>query len=48
MTQYVPQIVPTKRPLGFWLVSAATVSFLVALIVVAPLAAAGGHPAWAR
>ncbi len=46
--QYVPQIVPTKRPLGFWLISAATVSFLVALIFVAPLAAAGGHPAWAE
>jgi len=48
MMQYVPQIVPTKRPLGFWLISAATVSFLVALIFVAPLAAAGGHPAWAE
>jgi uncharacterized membrane protein len=48
MTQYVPQIVPTKRPLGFWLISAAAVSFLVALIFAAPLAAAGGHPAWAE
>jgi uncharacterized membrane protein len=46
--QYVPQVIPTKRPLGFWLISAATVSFLVALIFVAPLAAAGGHPAWAE
>ena len=45
---YVPQVVPTRRPLGFWLVSAATVSVLVALIVAAPLAAAGGHPAWAE
>ena len=48
MTQYVPQIVPTKRPLFFWLISAATVWFLVALIVMAPLAAAGGHAAWAE
>ena len=48
MTQYVPQIVPTKRPLVFWLVSAGTVLFLVALIFVAPLAAAGGHPVWAE
>jgi uncharacterized membrane protein len=45
--QYVPQIVPTKRPLMFWLISAATVTFLVALIFTAPLAAAGGHPVWA-
>lgn len=45
---YVPQIVPTNRPLVFWLISAATVSFLVALIFVAPVAAANGHPAWAE
>jgi uncharacterized membrane protein len=32
----------------FWLISAAVVSFLVALIFVAPLAAASGHPAWAE
>ena len=48
MTQYVPQVSPTKRPLMFWLVSAATVTFLVALIFTAPLAAAGGHPVWAQ
>ena len=48
MTQYVPQVVPTQRPLLFWLVSAATVTFVVALIFVAPLAAAGGHYAWAE
>jgi uncharacterized membrane protein len=30
------------------LISATVVSFLVALIFVAPLAAAGGHPAWAE
>ena len=44
---YVPQVVRTSRPVGFWLISAATVSLLVALIVVAPVAAASGHNAWA-
>jgi uncharacterized membrane protein len=43
MTPYIPQVVPTRRPLVFWLVSAATVLGLVALILVAPVAAAGGH-----
>jgi len=43
MNGYVPQVVPTRRPLVFWAVSAATVTALVALVVVAPLAAAGGH-----
>src|SRR5215216_6588860 len=43
MTPYVPQVVPTWRPLVFWLVSAATVATLVSLIIVAPVAAAGGH-----
>ena len=43
MNGYVPQVVPTRRPLIFWAVSAATVTVLVALVVVAPLAAAGGH-----
>ena len=43
MTPYIPQVVPTRRPMVFWLVSAATVAALVSLIVVAPLAAAGGH-----
>lgn len=32
----------------FWAVSAATVGFLVALVVLAPLAAAGGHGEWAQ
>ena len=41
--EYVPQVVPTRRPLVFWLASSATVVMLVSLIVVAPLAAAGGH-----
>ena len=43
MNTYVPQVVPTRRPLVFWTVSAATVMALVALVVVAPLAAAGGQ-----
>ena len=43
MRQYVPQVVPIRRPLVFWMISAATVCFLVSLIVVAPLAAANGH-----
>jgi len=43
MNVYVPQVVPTRGPLVFWAVSAATVTVLVALVVVAPLAAAGGH-----
>jgi uncharacterized membrane protein len=43
MDAYVPQVVPTRRPLIFWLVSAVIVTVLVALVVVAPLAAAGGH-----
>src|SRR6185369_10464832 len=44
MTPYVPQVVPTRRPLVFWLVSTAVVVGLVSLILVAPIAAAGGHP----
>jgi uncharacterized membrane protein len=43
MSGYVPQVVPVRRPLVFWAVSAATIMVLVALVVVAPLAAAGGH-----
>jgi uncharacterized membrane protein len=43
MKAYVPQVVPTRRPLVFWFVSAATVVVLVSLIVIAPVAAAGGH-----
>jgi uncharacterized membrane protein len=46
--QYVPQVVPAERPLVFWLISAAIVSFLVSLIMVAPVAAASGHPASAE
>jgi uncharacterized membrane protein len=43
MKEYVPQVVLNRRPMVFWLISALTVSALVALIVIAPLAAAGGH-----
>src|SRR5829696_1787402 len=43
MSGYVPQVVLTRRPLVFWAVSVATVMFLVVLVVVAPLLAAGGH-----
>ena len=43
MGQYLPQVVPTRRPLVFWLVSAVAVTLLVSLIVIAPLAAASGH-----
>jgi uncharacterized membrane protein len=43
MNEYVPQVVPTRRPLVFWLVSAGMVLGLVSLILVAPIAAADGH-----
>jgi uncharacterized membrane protein len=43
MQGYVPQVILSRRPVAFWLVSAAAVSLLVALIVVAPVAAAGGY-----
>ena len=43
MTPYIPQVAPTRRPLVFWLVSAGTILGLVSLILVAPIAAAGGH-----
>ena len=43
MSFNVPQVVPTRRPLVFWAISAAAATLFVALIVVAPLAAAGGH-----
>ena len=36
-------MVPTRRPLVFWLVSAAVVTLIVLLIVLAPVAAASGH-----
>ncbi len=48
MHQYVPQVVPTRRPLAFWLVSALVVLFLFALIFVAPIAAGSDHPAVAH
>ena len=43
MQGYVSQVVVSKRPLVFWLVSATAVALLVSLIVVAPVAAASGH-----
>src|SRR5215510_7810628 len=43
MNQYLPQVVPTRRPLVFWLLSTAAVALLVSLIVIAPAAAASGH-----
>ena len=43
MNNYLPQGVPTRRPLVFWLVSVAVVMSIVLLIVMAPVAAAGGH-----
>ena len=43
MSQYLPQVVPSRRPLVFWLVSAVTVAFFVSLIVIAPIVAASGH-----
>ena len=48
MSVYVPQVALTRRPLVFWLIGALTVSFLVALIVAAPLAAATGHTDFAH
>ena len=41
--QYVPQVVPTRRPIAFWFLSAGIVTFLFALVFVAPLAAGSGH-----
>jgi uncharacterized membrane protein len=43
MKEYMPQVVPTRRPLVFWLASAAFVALIVSLIVIAPVAAASGH-----
>lgn len=48
MNEYVPQVVTDRRPVGFWLISAATMLFLVGLIVTAPMAAANGHNEWAQ
>lgn len=43
MNQYLPQVIPTRRPMVFWLVSVVTVLLILSLIVVAPLTAASGH-----
>ena len=42
MSSYIPQVVPTRRPLVFWAISATFVTLLVSLILIAPLAAAAG------
>lgn len=47
-TQYIPQVVPTSRPVVFWAISASVVALLVLLVVIAPLAAAAGHDQIAR
>ncbi|HSK64743.1 MAG TPA: DUF2085 domain-containing protein [Pyrinomonadaceae bacterium] len=41
--RYLPQVVPTRRPVVFWAISAVIVMLLVALVVIAPLAAARGY-----
>lgn len=43
VAQYMPQVVSTRRPLVFWLVSAVTVLFLFSLIVIAPLTSVSGQ-----
>jgi uncharacterized membrane protein len=43
MSYYLPQVVPTRRPVVFWLASVAIVVLIVSLIVIAPVAAASGH-----
>ena len=43
MSSYIPQVVPTRRPLIFWAISATFVTLLVLQIIVAPLAEAGGY-----
>ena len=48
MSSYTPQVVPTRRPVVFWAISATVVSFVVLLVLVAPLAAASGHTEIAR
>ena len=48
MSSYTPQVVPTQRPLLFWAISATAVSFVVLLVLAAPLAAAIGHTEIAR
>lgn len=48
MSSYIPQVVPTRRPLMFWAMSATAVTLLVLLVVMAPLAVAAGHTDIAR
>jgi uncharacterized membrane protein len=39
----VPQVVSSRRPLVFWVLSATIIWFLLVQVIVAPLAAASGH-----
>ena len=39
----MPQVVQSRRPLVFWLISVAAVLLLVSLIIIAPVAMANGH-----
>ena len=39
----MPQVVPSRRPMVFWLITTIAVAFIVLLIVIAPVAAASGH-----
>jgi len=48
MKEYVPQVVANRRPLVLWLISALTVSALVSLIAIAPVAAVDGHAGLAQ
>ncbi|MFN2405746.1 MAG: DUF2085 domain-containing protein [Pyrinomonadaceae bacterium] len=43
MSSYIPQVVPTRRPLMFWAISAIFVTVGVLQIIAAPLADASGY-----
>ena len=43
MSSYIPQVVPTRRPLVFWAISATLITLVVLQIIVAPLAEARGY-----
>lgn len=45
MSTYVPQVVPLRRPLVFWLITTVAALGFFALVFVAPLAAASGNGA---
>ena len=48
MSSYIPQVVPTRRPLIFWAISATLITLVVLQIIVAPLAEAGGYGSLAK